>query len=101
MERLNLPISSSTKKDWEIYYLQRKIKSQKRRYYNGVYSDDGIESDNEFSENDDESSNLEFVKKTNKTQARKETLARTTATTKPATKKKKKQQKGIIDYINN
>ena len=56
-------------------------KTKKRRYYGDIYSDDGVESDNEFSENDDESSDEEIVKSNKKTQARKETLARTTVKT--------------------
>ena len=49
-------------------------KPGKRRYYNNIYSDDGMESDNEFSENDGESSEEKIVKKKKKTQARKRTV---------------------------
>ena len=38
-------------------------KPKKKRYYNDVYSDDGIEFDDNFSEIDDESSNEELSKR--------------------------------------
>ena len=38
-------------------------KPKKRRYYSDVYSDDGIESDDKFSEIDDESNNEELSKR--------------------------------------
>ena len=38
-------------------------KPKKKRYYNDVYSDDGIEFDDKFSEIDDESSNEELSKR--------------------------------------
>ena len=52
------------KKNWKTYCLWHKIENQKkRRYYSDVYSDDGIESDDKFSEIDDESNNEELSKR--------------------------------------
>ena len=68
-------------------------KPNKRRYYKNVCSDDGIKSNDEFSEDDDESSVEEIVKKKKKTQARKRTVARMTTKTEPSTKKGKKTTK--------
>ena len=86
-------------KKTEKFIVCNKIENKKKKsYYDGVYSDDGTESDYEFSENDDESSDEEIFKKNKKTQARKGTVARTT-TIELATKKEEKKQKGIADYI--
>ena len=52
---------------------------KKKRYYNDVYSDDGIESDDEFSDKDDDISNEEIVEKKKNIQARNGTVAKTTA----------------------
>ena len=68
-------------------------KPKKRRYYD-VYSDDGIESGDAFSDSDRENSDEEIVKKKKKAQTRKRTVAKTT--TKPATKKEEKTTK--INY---
>ena len=54
------------KKRWEIYCLVPKIENYKRHYYDDIYSDDGVESDNEFSENDDK----EIGQKKKKSQGR-------------------------------
>ena len=62
------------KKHWEIYCLVPKIENYKRHYYDDIYSDDGVESDNEFSENDDK----EIGQK--KKESRKGTVARMATT---------------------
>ena len=64
-------------------------KKPKKRCYYDLYSDNSIESGDEFSENDSESNNEEIVKKEKKTQTRKRTVAKTT--TKPAKKKRRKR----------
>ena len=93
IERLNLAIWRLIKKKLRnLPSAMQNRKPKKRCCYNDVYSDDGIESDDEFSKNDGESSNEEIVKK--KTQARKGTVARMkTTTTEPATKKRRKNNK--------
>ena len=66
IERLNLVVLILMKKHWEIYCLVPKIENYKRHYYDDIYSDDGVESDNEFSENDDK----EIGQKKKKSQGR-------------------------------
>ena len=86
-------------KKTEKFIVCNKIENKKKKsYYDGVYSDDGTESEYEFSENDDQSSDEEISRKNKKTEARKGTVARTT-TIELATKKEEKKQKGIVDYI--
>ena len=63
----------------------------KKRCYYGIYSDDGIESGDEISDSDSESSDEKIIKKKKKAKIRKRTVAKTT--TKPAVKKKEKTTK--------
>ena len=72
----------------DLLAVQRKPK--KRRYYD-VYSDNDVESGDEFSDSDSESSDEEIVKKKKKAQTRKRTVAKTT--NEPATKTRRKNNK--------
>ena len=72
----------------------------KIRCYYEVYSDDGVETGNELSENNSESNDEEIVRKTKTTQTRKRTVVKTNIKPAAKKKKKKKQQNQIIDYIN-
>ena len=68
-------------------------KPKKKRYFNDVYSDDGIQSDNKFSKKNDKNSDAEIVKGKKKTQARKGTVGRAATTAEPATKKEENTTK--------
>ena len=66
--------------------VQRKPK--KRRYYD-VYSDDGVESGDDFSNSDSESYNEKIAKNNKKAQTRNRNVAKTTI--EPTTKKKEEE----------
>ena len=52
-----IDISFDEEKLINLLSVTQNRKPKKRCYYNDIYSNDGIESDNEFSENNDERSN--------------------------------------------